>query len=53
MEEVNIIIKKAFLELKRLEAAVEIVTNLSRSSGVTYMPSGSGGTSSPNFLFKL
>jgi len=43
------------LELKRLEAAVEIVTNLSRSSGVTYMPSGSSesGSGNPNFLFKL
>lgn len=43
-----------FLELKRLEAAHDIVQNLSRSSNVTYMPSGGpNGGSGSNFLFRL
>lgn len=51
----------AYLELKRLEGAREIISNLSRSSNVTYLPSGSmsssassgSQSSSPNFLFKI
>lgn len=41
----------AFLELKRLEASIEIVTNLAKNSNVTYMPSS--GPDAPNFLYKL
>ena len=50
---------RAFLELKRLEAAREIVENLSRSKNVTYLPSSSAGNSQGgddkgmNFLYKL
>jgi prohibitin 1 len=44
---------RAFLELKRLEAAREIVENLSKAANVTYMPnSGSSGDGS-KFLFKI
>ena len=61
----NFKITLAFLELKRIEAALEIVENLSKSVNVTYLPSSSnspasvpseaevaGGTGQ-NFLFKL
>jgi hypothetical protein len=49
------------LELKRIEAAKEIVDNLSKSTNVTYLPSmntsnqqgGVGGGSGPNYLFKI
>jgi prohibitin 1 len=49
---------RAFLELKRLEAAREIVDNLSKAKNVIYLPSvGQGGQagvgSSPNFLYKI
>lgn len=51
---------KAFLELKRLEAAREIVENLSRSNNVIYLPGTSGnagglssGGSGSNFIYKL
>lgn len=44
---------RAFLELKKLEAAQEIVQSLSRNSGVTYMPSGGMGSNAPNYLFRL
>ena len=48
---------RAFLELKRLEAAREIVENLSKSKNVTYLPSSSGNSHSDDkgmkFLYKL
>jgi prohibitin 1 len=54
---------RAFLELKRLEAAKDIVENLSKSNNVTYLPGGGGDSSSSpsssssgqktNFLYKL
>jgi prohibitin 1 len=44
---------RAFLELKRLEAAREIVDNLSRSNNVIYMPGGGSGSGGNNFLYKL
>lgn len=47
---------KAFLELKRLEAARDIVENLSKSQNIIYLPSGSGstaGSSGSNFLYKI
>jgi prohibitin 1 len=43
---------RAFLELKRLEAAREIIDNLSKANNVTYMPS-SGSKDGSNFLFKI
>jgi prohibitin 1 len=45
---------RAFLELKRLEAAKEIVENLSKSRNVVYLPSsGTGAGSANNFLYKI
>lgn len=51
---------KAFLELKRLEAAKEIVDSLSKSKNVTFLPAsslnmspGSNSGSGTNFLYKL
>jgi prohibitin 1 len=44
---------KAFLELKRLEAAVDIVSNLSKNPSVIYMPGNDNNGSGSNFLFKL
>jgi prohibitin 1 len=43
---------RAFLELKRLEAAKEIVENLSKASNITYMPNSNNDNSS-KFLFKI
>ena len=45
----------AFLELKKLEAAKEIVENLSKNKNVTFIP-GTGADSKgngSNFLFKV
>ena len=58
MEQVFPILNIAFLELKRIEAAVEIVENLSKSSSVTYLPSSGNNslgntTGGQNFLFKI
>jgi len=45
---------RAHLELKRLEAAKEIVENLSKSKNVVYLPSGgSSDSKSMNMLYKL
>jgi prohibitin 1 len=44
---------RAFLELKRLEAAREIVDNLSKSNNVTYMPGGNTSGGGANFLYKI
>jgi prohibitin 1 len=44
---------RAFLELKRLEAARDIIDNLSKSSNVIYMPGGGSGSSGSNFLYKI
>jgi hypothetical protein len=47
------------LELKRIEAAKEIIENLSKTNNVIYLPSGGmtgpGGVggSGTNFLYKL
>ena len=41
----------AFLELKKLEAARDIVENLSKSKNVSFIPSG--GSSGSNFLYKV
>jgi len=46
----------AFLELKKLEAAREIVENLSKSKNVVFLPGNSNseaGSGSSNFLFKI
>jgi prohibitin 1 len=47
---------RAFLELKRLEAAKDIVDNLAKNKSIIYMPSSQQqgtGSSGSNFLFKL
>lgn len=46
---------RAFLELKRLEAAREIVDNLRHSKNVVYIPNSNntGSSSGSNFLFKI
>jgi prohibitin 1 len=42
----------AFLELKKLETAHQIVTNLSKNNNITFLPSDSRGAS-PNLLYKI
>jgi len=50
---------RAFLELKRLEAARDIVDSLAKSKNVTFLPASqagsanTGGSSGANFLYKL
>jgi len=39
--------------LKKLEAAKDIVENLSKSKNVVFLPGNSEGKSGNNFLFKL
>ena len=41
------------IELRRLEAAEEIATSLSKSRNVAYLPGGGGGASGPNLLLSI
>jgi prohibitin 1 len=44
---------EGLIELRRLEAAEEIATSLSKSRNVAYLPGGGGGNGGPNLLLSI